>query len=82
MIPGTSRSAATIVGAMILGSNRTAAAEFSFFLAIPTLLVAGGYSFLKLVSAGIAFGPSIIALLATGSAVSFLVAYMASQGRI
>jgi undecaprenyl-diphosphatase len=45
--PGTSRSAATIIGAMMLGASRIAAAEFSFFLAIPTMMAASGYSLLK-----------------------------------
>lgn len=48
MIPGTSRSAATIIGAMLLGCSRVVAAEFSFFLAIPTMVAASGYSLLKL----------------------------------
>jgi undecaprenyl-diphosphatase len=47
MIPGTSRSAATIIGGMLLGASRTAAAEFSFFLAIPTMAAASAYSLLK-----------------------------------
>jgi undecaprenyl-diphosphatase len=47
MIPGTSRSAATIMGALVLGLSIQAAAEFSFFLAIPTMFAAGGYSLLK-----------------------------------
>jgi undecaprenyl-diphosphatase len=47
MIPGTSRSAATIIGAMLLGASRTTAVEFSFFLAIPTMVAASGYSLLK-----------------------------------
>jgi undecaprenyl-diphosphatase len=47
MIPGTSRSGATIIGAMLLGLSRKAATEFSFFLAIPTLIGAGAYSLLK-----------------------------------
>jgi undecaprenyl-diphosphatase len=47
LFPGTSRSAATIMGGMTLGMNRSAAAEFSFFLAIPTMLAACGYSALK-----------------------------------
>ncbi len=47
MIPGTSRSGATIIGAMLLGLSRRAATDFSFFLAIPTLIGAGGYSLYK-----------------------------------
>ncbi len=47
MIPGTSRSGATIIGGMLLGLSRTAATDFSFFLAIPTLIGAGGYSLYK-----------------------------------
>lgn len=47
MIPGTSRSAATIVGGMLLGLSRGVATEFSFFLAIPTMFAASGYSLLK-----------------------------------
>ncbi len=47
MVPGTSRSAATIVGAILLGCSRTCAAEFSFFLAIPTMLGASALSLLK-----------------------------------
>ena len=47
MIPGTSRSGATIIGGMLLGLSRKAATEFSFFLAIPTLVGAGVYSLYK-----------------------------------
>jgi undecaprenyl-diphosphatase len=47
MIPGTSRSGATIIGGLVLGMSRKAAAEFSFFLGIPTLMGAGAYSVLK-----------------------------------
>lgn len=46
-IPGTSRSAATIIGAMLLGASRTAATEYSFFLAVPTIAAASAYSLLK-----------------------------------
>jgi undecaprenyl-diphosphatase len=74
MIPGTSRSAATIVGAMVLGASRPAAAEFSFFLAVPTLFAATVYSLFK---HGLAFSGQEWGLLAVGSAVSFLVAYAA-----
>jgi undecaprenyl-diphosphatase len=47
LIPGTSRSGATIIGAMLFGFSRKTATEFSFFLGIPTLIAAGGYSLLK-----------------------------------
>ena len=47
MIPGTSRSGATIIGAMLLGLSRRAATDFSFYLAIPTLIGAGAYSLYK-----------------------------------
>src|ERR1051325_7314750 len=62
LIPGTSRSGATIIGGMLFGLSRHAATEFSFFLAVPTLIAAGGYDLLKnraLLSAagGPAFAP-------------------------
>src|SRR5256886_5737331 len=47
LIPGTSRSGATIIGGMLFGLSRRAATEFSFFLAVPTLVAAGGYDLLK-----------------------------------
>jgi len=47
MIPGTSRSGSTIIGGMLMGLSRQAATDFSFFLAIPTLIGAGGYSLYK-----------------------------------
>lgn len=72
MIPGTSRSAATIIGAMLLGASRTTAAEFSFFLAIPTLSAASAYSIMK-------HGEPITSeqwlLLLSGFTISFLVAW-------
>lgn len=71
LIPGTSRSAATIIGAMLLGVSRLAAAEFSFFLAIPTMVAASGYSILK---HGLSFSSSEVILLITGFVVSFVVA--------
>lgn len=72
MVPGTSRSAATIIGAMFLGSSRLVAAEFSFFLAIPTMAAASGYALLK---HGGAMTSTQAVQLAIGFAVSFLVAY-------
>jgi undecaprenyl-diphosphatase len=72
MVPGVSRSAATIVGAMLLGTGRSAAAEFSFFLAIPTML---GAASLKMLKSGFVYTPEQWGLLAVGSVVSFLSAY-------
>lgn len=71
MVPGTSRSAATIIGAMLLGCSRVVAAEFSFFLAIPTMVAASGYSLYKL---GLSMTKSEILVLTVGFIVSFLVA--------
>lgn len=70
LIPGTSRSAATIIGATYLGASRFIAAEFSFFLAIPTML---GASALKLVKSGFAFTGFEWGILGFGTLVSFLV---------
>ncbi|MGL5052451.1 MAG: undecaprenyl-diphosphate phosphatase [Cetobacterium sp.] len=73
MIPGTSRSGATIVGALLLGVSRAAAAEYSFFLAIPTM---AGATLLKLMKNGLNFTTLEWQLLAVGSVVSFIVAYI------
>ncbi len=72
MIPGTSRSAATIIGAMALGCSRRVAAEFSFFLAIPTMLAASAYSLMKLETGLTATQGQVLAI---GFVVSFLVAW-------
>jgi undecaprenyl-diphosphatase len=72
MWPGVSRSAATIIGAMALGASRCAAAEFSFFLAVPTML---GATSLKLVKGGFGFTTHEWVLLGIGCAVSFATAY-------
>lgn len=72
MVPGTSRSGATIIGGLLLGASRSVAAEFSFFLAIPTMLGATTY---KLLKNGLDFTGHQWALIALGSVVSFLVAY-------
>ncbi|TCO74789.1 undecaprenyl-diphosphate phosphatase [Marinisporobacter balticus] len=71
MIPGTSRSAATIIGAMALGTSREVAAEFSFFLAIPTMAGATAYSLLK---KGIYITSSEWITLLVGVVLSFIVA--------
>ena len=74
LIPGTSRSGSTILGAIILGTSRTVAAEFSFFLAIPVMF---GASFLKLVKYGFAFTKPELFVLAVGFLTSFAVSYFA-----
>ena len=71
MIPGTSRSAATIIGALILGSSRVLAVEFSFFLAIPTMIAASGYGLLK---HGLIIDNNQILILSVGFLTSFVVA--------
>jgi undecaprenyl-diphosphatase len=73
MVPGTSRSAATIIGGMVLGASRTAAAEFSFFLAVPTMAAASAYSLLK--TGGSMSGVEMIQL-SIGFVVSFVIAYL------
>jgi len=72
MVPGTSRSAATIIGAMLLGLSRGAAAEFSFFLAIPTM---AGATALTLYKNGFTFDAQQWMVIAVGFVTSFLVAY-------
>jgi undecaprenyl-diphosphatase len=72
IVPGTSRSAATIMGAVLLGLSRSAAVEFSFFLAIPSLGAASLYVLLK---HGLSMSPLEAGLLGTGFAVSFGVAW-------
>lgn len=70
IIPGTSRSGATIIGALIIGVSRTAAAEFTFFLAVPVMF---GLSFIKLIKFGFAFTGSELAILLVGSVTAFAV---------
>lgn len=73
MIPGTSRSGATIIGALLLGVSRTAAAEFTFFLAVPTMV---GASLLKLVKFGFDFTGAEILTLVIGMVVAFAVSVL------
>lgn len=70
VFPGTSRSGATIVGALMLGVSRTVAAEYTFFLAIPVMF---GASLLKLVKFGFAFSTGELLVLLTGMLVAFVV---------
>ncbi|OGQ52449.1 MAG: undecaprenyl-diphosphatase [Deltaproteobacteria bacterium RIFCSPLOWO2_02_FULL_57_26] len=77
--PGTSRSAATIVGGLLLGLDRKAAAEFSFLIAVPVMFAASGYEMLKMAGA---FTPHDVTQLAVGFAVSFIVALLTVAGFI
>lgn len=70
VFPGTSRSGATIIGALMIGVSRTVAAEFTFYLAIPVMF---GASFLKLLKFGFSFTGQELAILLVGMGVSFLV---------
>lgn len=74
LIPGTSRSGSTILGAMILGVSRVAGAEFSFFLAVPVMF---GASLIKLLKFGFTFTGMELAVLAVGTLTSFIVSVIA-----
>ncbi|WP_266366559.1 undecaprenyl-diphosphate phosphatase [Tellurirhabdus rosea] len=77
MIPGVSRSAATIIGGMFQGLTRTQAAEFSFFLAVPTMAAATGYKLLKTYKM---LSADDIQILLIGNAVAFVVGLLAIRG--
>ena len=77
LIPGTSRSGSTILGAMLLGVGRTAAAEFSFFMALPVMAGASLLKGAKFVSSGVGMTSTEIGILAVGLAVAFLVSLVA-----
>lgn len=74
MIPGVSRSASTILGGLTLGMNKKEAAEFSFFLAVPTMAAACGYKLLKIYKT---IEASQVGVLLVGSVVAFIVAMLA-----
>ncbi|AFS78886.1 undecaprenyl-diphosphatase/bacitracin resistance protein BacA [Gottschalkia acidurici 9a] len=74
LIPGTSRSGATILGAILLGTSRYIAAEYSFFLSIPIMFGASGVKLLKF---GLSFTSMEIAILVTGMVVAFIVSVVA-----
>jgi undecaprenyl-diphosphatase len=77
MIPGVSRSAASIIGGMQQKLTRSAAAEFSFFLAVPTMLAATVYKLYKSYKENGTFTPEEIKLLGIGNVVAFIVALLA-----
>ena len=80
LIPGTSRSGSTILGAIILGVARPAGAEFSFFLAIPTMLGASALKLLKFLLSDVSATGNEIALLVIGCVVSFAVSLLVIRG--
>lgn len=78
MIPGVSRSAASIIGGMTQGLTRKSAAEFSFFLAVPTMLAASAYKMLKgYLDGALSFSNQELQLLAIGNIIAFFVALTA-----
>ena len=77
LIPGTSRSGATILGGMLLGVSRGSAAEFSFFMAIPTMLGAGLLKTVKLFAAGVTVTPAEWQILGVGCLTAFFVSLCA-----
>ena len=76
LIPGTSRSGSTILGAILLGVGRSAGAEFSFFLAIPTMVGASGLKLVKFLTSGVSVTGVEIGVLLIGCLVSFLVSFL------
>ena len=77
LVPGTSRSGSTILGASLLGTSRTVAAEFSFFLGIPAMFGASAIKLLKFFSDGLSFTTDEIIILLVGCVVSFVVSILA-----
>jgi undecaprenyl-diphosphatase len=77
LFPGLSRSASTIIGGMSLKLTRAAAAEFSFFLAVPTMLAATAYKLLKFIKENDGITSHQIQQLAIGNVVAFIVALIA-----
>ena len=80
LIPGTSRSGATILGGIFLGVSRPAAAEFSFFMAIPTMLGASALKLLKYFMEGVSASGTEIMVLVVGCVVSFIVSLLVIKG--
>ena len=74
LVPGTSRSGATILGGILMGCSRAAASEFSFFLAIPTM---AGASLLKVLKFGLSFSAQELAVLLIGCVTAFVVSFVA-----
>lgn len=82
LVPGVSRSAATIIGGVTQGLTKRAAAEFSFFLAVPTMFAATSYKMFTFYKDGGSFGANEITLLVVGNVVAFIVAIIAIKSFI
>ena len=82
MIPGVSRSAATIIGGLGQGLNRKTAAEFSFFLAVPTMFAATAYKMFSFYKSGLTFSDKELGLLVIGNIMAFIVAWLAIKSFI
>ena len=80
LVPGTSRSGSTILGAILIGVGRSAGAEFSFFMAIPTMLGASAIKGLKFILSGVAVTGTEVGVLVVGSVVSFIVSMLVIKG--
>ena len=80
LVPGTSRSGSTILGAILLGVGRSAGAEFSFFMAIPTMLGASAIKGLKFLLSGVGITGLEIGILVVGCVVSFVVSLLVIKG--
>ena len=80
MIPGTSRSGSTILGAILLGVSRSVGAEFSFFLAIPTMVGASALKLLGFIKDGVTMTTTEAGVLAVGCVVSFVVSLLVIKG--
>ena len=80
LVPGTSRSGSTILGAILIGVGRSAGAEFSFFMAIPTMLGASAIKGLKFLLSGVEATGTEIGVLVVGCIVSFIVSLLVIKG--
>ena len=80
LVPGTSRSGSTILGAILIGVGRSAGAEFSFFMAIPTMLGASAIKGLKFILSGVEATGTEIGVLIVGCIVSFIVSLLVIKG--
>ncbi len=80
LVPGTSRSGSTILGAILLGVGRSTGAEFSFFMAIPTMLGASAIKGLKFLLSGVPVTGNEIGVLLVGCVVSFIVSMLVIKG--